>query len=165
MLRFKYSKYAYRRNLPHIEKADCPHFITFRTADRFRLLPEARELVFGHCFHDHLTKITLYAAAVLPNHVHLVFTPLRNPAGEPYTFPEILGGLKGASSHSVNKLLGRHGAVWLDESFDHVIRSEERFDDRVQYVWLNPVRHHYVAYPWEYRWTWRDGLELPFGDH
>ena len=148
-------KYNYRRNLPHIEKADRAHFITFDTLDRWVLPPEARDLVLQHCLHDNGKKFDLLVAVVMPDHVHMIFTPLRDVNQEPFTFEEILGGIKGASVHSVNKALRRSGQLWQDESFDHVIRSSESLNEKVEYVVQNPVRKGLVSRPEDYKWLWR----------
>ena len=84
-------KYLYRRNLPHIEKEDRPHFITFDTHLRWELPPAARDIVLKHCLHDHGSKMKLRVVVVMPDHVHLIFTPLRSETGEAYTFEKILG--------------------------------------------------------------------------
>src|SRR5262249_33107357 len=118
-------KYSYRRNLPHIEKDDRAHFATFDTYLRWHLPPIARDLVLNHCLHDNGSKMRLHVAVVMPDHVHMVLTPLRAENAEMFTFAEILGPIKGASAHSINKVLNRSGQVWQDESFDHVIRCEE----------------------------------------
>src|SRR5947209_13014161 len=121
----------YRRNLPHIQKSDAPHFVTFRTRDKLILNPGARDLVLQHCLHEHLSRIQLHAVVVMPNHVHLIFTPLRDEQGDSYTLGEIMNGIKGASAHSVNKLLQRRGSLWLDESFDRVLRSSDDLDAKI----------------------------------
>ena len=90
-------------------------------------------------------------------HVHMIFTPLRDVNQEPFTFEEILGGIKGASVHSVNKALKRSGQLWQDESFDHVIRSSESLNEKVEYVMQNPVRKGLVSRPEDYKWLWRKG--------
>jgi hypothetical protein len=38
------------------------------------------------------------------------------------------------SSHGFNKLLRRRGSLWIEESFDHWIRSPEDFDDKAIYI-------------------------------
>ena len=148
-------KYNYRRNLPHIEKADRAHFITFDTLDRLVLPPEARDLVLQHCLNDNGKKFDLLVAVVMPDHVHMIFTPLRDVNQEPFTFEEIVGAIKGASVHSVNKALRRTGQLWQDESFDHVIRSSESLNEKVEYVVQNPVRKGLVSRPEDYKWLWR----------
>lgn len=160
--------YNYRRNLPHIQKADRPHFITFVTYDRWILPAVARDIVLRHCLHDNGAKMRLFIAVVMPDHVHMIFTPLLASKDEPFTFAEILGGIKGASSHSVNKALSRSGHVWLDESFDHVLRSSEKLEDKIEYVRNNPVRKGLVSRPEDYPWLWEEkpcGTAAPGGDN
>ena len=119
-------KYDYRRNLPHIQKDDRAHFITFNTHQR-RVLPlAARDIVLSSCLFLNGKKIELHAAVVMPEHVHIIFSALRNSDGEKYTFAEILGPVKGYTAHMINQQIKGHGPVWQDESFDHVLRSEEK---------------------------------------
>ena len=151
-------KYEYRRKLPHYQKADRPLFITFR-----KLLPnpfsdQARDLVLQHCLHDHAKKYQLHSVVVMPDHVHLLITPLRDGSGWPYALPAILKLIKGASARSINKLLGTFGPVWQEESFDHVLRSEESFTQKLEYIRQNPVRSGLVQIPEEYRWLWVEQL-------
>ena len=146
----------YRRNLPHIQKSDAAHFVTFRTKDNFLLPPEARDLVLKHCVHDNGRRIELHAVVVMPNHVHLLFTPLRDENGDSYTLATIMNGIKGASAHSVNKLLKRKGSLWQDESFDRVLRSSDDLADKILYVVANPIRSRLASHPDEYRWLWRE---------
>ncbi len=165
----KVRKYQYRRNLPHLEKPDRVHFITFDTHQRWELPPLARDLVMKHCLHDNGSKMRLLIAVVMPDHVHLVFIPLPCPheptqprAAVPhdqvqvYSFEEILGGIKGASAHSINKALQRSGRVWQDESFDHVVRCAEKLDKKIRYVRENPVRKGLVERPEDYKWLWQE---------
>ncbi len=116
--------------------------------------------MFKHCLHDHGTKLHMHAFVVMPDHVHVLFTPLRDDVGEPYSLVEILQSLKGASAHSINKILGRSGPVWDEESFDHVLRRAEEFDSTVEYIRQNPVRRGLVALPEEYRWLWVNDKSL-----
>jgi len=87
---FKPSKYEYRRNLPHYSKVDRPLFITFKTFQRWALPASAREIVFKSCLHFYPKLIDLFAAVVMPNHVHLVFKLQWHPNGEPVQLKEIL---------------------------------------------------------------------------
>src|SRR5436305_14275675 len=113
----------YRRNLPHIETPGGTYFVTCRTIGDLTLPPEARTLILNHCLFDNGKKIQLHAVVVMPNHVHLLFTPLQKKENEWFSLAEIMNSIKGASSHSVNNLLQRKGTLWLDESFDRIMRS------------------------------------------
>lgn len=147
-------KYNYRRRLPHYQKENRALFVTF-CAGCCNPLPECvRDLVLQHCLHDNGTKAQLHAVVVMPDHVHLLLTPLSDDNGNAYSLIEVLQAIKGVSAHSVNRALGRSGPVWQDESFDHVLRSDESFDEKLEYLRQNPVRRGLVAKPEDYRWLW-----------
>ena len=96
---------------------------------------------------------------VMPDHVHIIFTPLKDNEGNPFGLAEIMSGIKGASAHSINQALNRRGRVWQDESFDHVLRSDESTYSKVLYICENPVRKGLVATEDEYPWLWREWVE------
>jgi REP element-mobilizing transposase RayT len=89
----------------------------------------------------------------MPNHVHLVLTPISDGEGF-YSVAEIMQGIKSSSAHQINRLLKRFGQVWQDESFDHVLRREEGVQAKVEYIIQNPVRAGLVQNISEYRWLW-----------
>jgi len=104
----------YRRNLPHIERLFATYFVTFKTKDDLFLPPMARSIAMKHCLFENARKIELHAAVVMPNHVHLLFTPLENECGDPFSLAEIMKGIKGTSSRNINKLMKRKGQLWQD---------------------------------------------------
>jgi len=89
----------------------------------------------------------------MPDHVHLVLTPLYGEH-DPFSIVEIIQGIKSSSAHQINRLLNRQGQVWQHESFDHVLRCEETIAAKVQYVVENPVRAGLVRSVSEYQWLW-----------
>jgi REP element-mobilizing transposase RayT len=148
------AKYRYRRRLPHLQKADAGLFVTFCAGARLPLPEEARDLVLQHCLRDHGKRICLYAAVVMPDHVHLLLLPLRDRNGWPFPLVDILQCLKSATGHRINKVLHREGPVWEEESFDHVLRSDESLKEKCEYIRQNPVREGLVRRPEDYRWLW-----------
>ena len=86
------AKYRYRRRLPHLQKADAALFVTFCTGGRMILPERARDLVLEHCLREagilamagegarptRAARIRLHAVVVMPDHVHLLLTPLRD---------------------------------------------------------------------------------------
>ncbi len=112
-------KYEYRRRMPHYQTPGHPIFVTFCKLIRDPFPDAARDLVLEHCVHDHGKRIDLQAAVVMPDHVHLLLTPLPDEQGWPHPLPAILKLMKGISARSVNQLLGTSGPVWQEESFDH----------------------------------------------
>jgi REP element-mobilizing transposase RayT len=147
-------KYQYRRNLPHVQKSDRTFFTTFVTKERKVLSPEARDIVLAACLHFHEKRINLHAAVVMPDHVHIIFGILRDSNKEEYSLAEILNSIKGFSSHAINKIEETKGQVWLDESFDHVLRHDEALNQKIEYLRQNPVRRGLVRKPEQYGWLW-----------
>ena len=74
-----------------------------------------------------------------PAPVILLLSPLRDQNGWPFPLVEILQCLKGVTAHRINKLLHMSGPVWEEESFDHVLRSEESLKEKAEYIGQNPV--------------------------
>ncbi|MGB9197251.1 MAG: hypothetical protein WCB53_10050 [Terriglobales bacterium] len=124
-MQFIANRYEYRRRLQHYQKYDRFLFVTFCTLNRWLLSPEARDVVLGHCIHEHGRRFVLQAAVVMPDHAHLMLTPLPDKGGWPYPLAAILKSIKGTSAREVNKLRGGSGPVWQEESFDHVLRTSE----------------------------------------
>lgn len=149
----------YRRNLPHIEKDGASYFVNFSTRNDFALPEEARALIFNHCLFENARKVHMHAFVVMPDHVHMLFTPMESEMGEPYSHAEIMQRIKGVSSHSVNKLLGRKGSHWEAESFDRIPRSDADFEYRMLYIVQNPIAAGLAKGPDDYRWAWRESAQ------
>ena len=48
---------------------------------------------------------------------------------------------------------------WQEESFDHVLRSSESLDAKIDYVLQNAVRKGLVRIAREYPWSWRKPMD------
>src|SRR5437870_2442731 len=80
----------------------------------------------------------------------------KNQDGQSYTMAEIMNGIKGASAHSVNKLLDRRGTLWEPESFDRIPRTDAGFNMRKMYIIGNPIAAGLVSEPYQYKWCWHE---------
>ena len=147
--------YAYRRKLPHYQWTDKTYFITFNTKNREVLTPHSRSLVLETCVSGNRKKYDLHAVVVMPDHVHLLLTPLCDNDGE-ISLPEILQEIKSVSAHKVNKYLGRHGRLWQEESFDRAMREVENIRAKIDYIMGNPMQEGLAQSPYEYPWFWRE---------
>jgi putative transposase len=146
----------YRRNLPHMQRDDTPHFITFNTKLRSVLPDWARDIVLGCCVYDHERRYRLRIVVVMPDHVHMILTPLTDQVHSTViSLVEIMKAIKGASARDINRHSGRRGAVWQEESFDRIVRSSENLDAKVAYILDNPVRKGLVHDWRKYRWIWQ----------
>ena len=138
-----------------MQKAGSPLFVTFCKLSKDPLPPQARSVVLEHCLYDHGKTMELRVAVVMPEHVHLLLTPLSDGRGRPVPLSQILKRIKGVSARRVNQLLRTDGPVWQEESFDHVIRSGESLEDKVEYIRQNPVRRGLALKPEDYPWLWQ----------
>ena len=130
----------YRRDLPHLQRGNKPHFITFITRNRAQLPPWARDIVLECCRHDHGLRYHLHAAVVMPDHVHLILTPpVDSQRRLVVPLPEIMKAIKSTAAHTINRRRELHAPVWQDESFDHVLRSSEALDAKIE-EWLHSVK-------------------------
>src|SRR5437870_2331963 len=61
-----------RRRLPHFERPWAKYLVTFGTRNRIQLTPEARTVTLNAIRHFHQNRYELYAACVMPDHVHIL---------------------------------------------------------------------------------------------
>jgi len=168
------AKNEYRRRLPHLQKADADLFITFCASGPSDLLGPARDLVLEHCLREGgilpfagesvarapspakkpMPRIHLHVIVVMPDHVHLLLRPLRDEDGWPFPLVDILQCFKSVTAHRINRLLRTSGPMWEEESFDHVLRSDESLKEKCEYIRQNPVEAGLVERPEDYQWLW-----------
>ena len=111
----------------------------------------------------------LDAYCIMSNHVHVVFTPLAMPSSRTdavnsaeniaqtkdlcyNSLSSIMQSLKGYTARKANSLLGRSGAFWQRESYDHIVRDSDEWQRIITYVLNNPVKAGLVD-TWE-KWKW-----------
>ncbi len=100
----------------------------------------------------------LLAFCIMPNHVHMVVTVERRDSSlyrtkkHPYALASILQDLKWYTALQCNRALGRKGAFWQHESYDHVVRNSEELERILRYVTQNPVNAAMVD-SWK-QWKW-----------
>lgn len=93
--------------------------------------------------HFHGQRYRLLAWCVMPNHVHVLFSPLRE-----HTLDAILHSWKSFSAQKANAFLGRTGPFWQREYFDHLVRDQSSLRRITQYVRDNPKRAGLPNWPW-----------------
>jgi len=96
----------------------------------------------------------LISYCIMPNHGHLVCTPLEKSDRTYISLTEILHSLKRHTAREANKILQSSGAFWQDESYDHFIRDDAELDRIVKYVLYNPVKANLVKKQMDWKWTY-----------
>ncbi len=152
----RYSK----RRLPHFERPWSKYAISFSTEAR-RPLTEAERKIVLECilYPAEQNHFELYAACVMPDHVHLLLEPQikeQDAKGDAvfYSLTELLQNIKSVSAHRVNKERKAAGPVWEKESFDRIIRSEADLQEKYAYICENPWKSDLVKPEEGYPWLW-----------
>jgi len=114
--------------------------------------PKVAALVTESLHHLHDRVYELEAFCIMPNHMHLVFTPLQKADGRHYAMSSIMHSLKRHTARKANLLLKREGTFWQHENYDHVIRNAAEQERIIKYVVNNPVSAG-LAKSWE-DWEW-----------
>jgi alanyl-tRNA synthetase len=151
-----------KRRLPHFERPWGKYMVTFSTREKRALTPSERDAVL-ECllFPAEQRHYELYAACVMPDHVHMLFEPQikeQTNEGKPifYSLTEVLQNIKSVSAHRINSIRKATGAVWEKESFDYLIRSERDLTEKFNYICKNPWKTAVVNPNEEYRWLWTE---------
>ena len=75
-------------------------------------------------------RVVHHAWVIMPNHVHLLFTP-----GERWAVPDLIQAWKGHSARRIGQ-----GSVWQRNYRDTLIRDAGHFGNVLRYIKNNPVR-------------------------
>src|SRR5438105_1533720 len=155
------TKYS-RRRLPHFERPWAKYAVTFGTLNRCTLSPEARSITLKAIEHFHGKRYELYAACVMPDHVHVLWEPSikgDNEEGKPvfWSLAELVRSIKTFSAREINKAEGSHGSIWEKEWHDRVIRSETDLQEKFGYITRNPWDAGIASPVQDYEWVWYQG--------
>ncbi len=152
----------HRRRLPHFERPWAKYMITFTTKGRRQLCPKAKEVVMESVLRWKDRRYQLFAACVMPDHVHLLLEPAiekNDESGKPkfFALSKILHSIKSFTATRINRIDECEEPVWEGESFDRLIRSETDLREKFQYVTRNPWDAGVVQPTEEYPWVWYPG--------
>ena len=154
----------WKRRLPHYERPHGIYHVTFSTREHRVLSPEARAIALNAVLHLDQKRYDLFAACVMPNHVHILFRPWPKPGraeeDKPvfWSLSELMHSLKSFTARAINNLENAKGTqVWENEYHDRLMRSDRDVEEKFLYICRNPwtenlVRHD-ENYPWVWEWT------------
>ena len=96
---------------------------------------------------SNLGHYTLHAFVIMPNHVHLLASPL-------VPLPQMMKSLKSITAKRANALLRLTGnPFWQEESYDHLVRDDREFERIQSYIENNPVRAGLVSSADQFLWS------------
>ncbi len=88
----------------------------------------------------------------MPDHVHILLNPAKKENGTFHPLGQITKSIKGYSARTINKLLGSSGSVRQRESFDRIVRNEEEWREKYEYIRNNAVKAGLCEKPEDYPW-------------
>ena len=150
-------------------------------SDRFfflscRVLPTRRNLDPGEfaCLAEVVQQrrkahgFLLTAWVFLPDHWHAIIFPRF-----PLTISRVMESIKVGATLRINRARGERGVLLQGRFFDRALRTVKEYNEKVEYIHLNPVNAGLVRRPEDWRWssvhdytgTWRgpsgSGSPLP----
>ncbi len=125
------------------------YFVTFSTFQRRRFfIVESYARLFLRTLYGcrRQGRFELHAFVLMPDHVHLLFTPAPDT-----TLERGVQLIKGGYSHAVGIEISRR-EVWQKGFTDHRIRDAQDFAGHQLYIHQNPVMGKLAANPGEFRY-------------
>ena len=101
------------------------------------------QLVKDALLHFDGQRYQLLAWCVMPNHVHVLVTPAPD-----HSLESILHSWKRHTGMEANRVLGREGAFWQKESYDHILRDEQDWHNQLRYLLENPSKAGLKDWKW-----------------
>ena len=96
--------------------------------------PRMARLIAAALHHFDGDRYLLGDYVVMPNHVHVLVGGLHRGA-----MLKQVESWKKWTALQINRALNRHGRLWQDESFDHLVRNEASFQKFRTYIAKNPA--------------------------
>jgi hypothetical protein len=202
-----------KRKLPHWQLPGSVYFVTLAAKPGIEFTNEERDVILGACRYWERKKLTLHAAVVMPDHVHLLMQPLEiqttrsgrtivpivpgkvtvpivsgrvtvpivsgrvtvpvvpgkttSPVARykrdacttkkrpcVYSLSEITHSIKSYTAHEINKVRNRRGNVWTHESYDRIVRDDEEFEEKLNYILNNPLKTGIADEEGHYEWLY-----------
>ena len=160
--------YTRRRRLPHFEQPWAIYAITFTTRNHRALSPASRTAVLNALRYFHDKRYSLFAASVMPDHVHVLLQPWikeQNAAGENvfWSLGELMHSIKSFTAKEINRIEGTAGEIWEQERFDRYVRGDRDLEEKFHYILANPERAGLVDPARGYPWIWTQDDEVHSG--
>ena len=97
---------------------------------------------------NHYSNIELDVYMIMPDHFHGIIT-----VGDKGNISEIMRDFKSYASYEINNVIGSKGKFWQEDFYEHCIRNEKDFEEKLNYIHWNPVRANLVKEPCDYYYS------------
>jgi putative transposase len=125
-------------------------FLTVRLLRRRAKLADPDFRLLGHAFNRarRLHRFYLTAWVFLPDHCHAICAP-----AHPTTISLVIKSVEQSSTSAINQQRGTEGELWQPRFFDRTLRTVEEYNEKVEYIHLNPVKAGLVRRPQDWPWS------------
>jgi len=96
---------------------------------------ELAQITLNALKHFDRNRYNLHSAIIMPNHVHVLFSPK-----DGHQLGDIVQSWKSFTSKEINRKLDTSGTFWQAEYYDRLIRSQKHFDRVTDYIVENPLK-------------------------
>jgi REP element-mobilizing transposase RayT len=134
--------------LPHWRLEGSTYFVTWRLIPGQPDLGEPeRDLIANALRFFDNARYSLDAFVIMNDHVHLVLTPKEN-----WKLEQLVYSIKRFTSTQMVKDFGRKAPIWQKEYYDHILRNQADWEEKVGYILTNPQRRwgEIKDYKWVY---------------
>ena len=125
-------------------------FITCRLLPRRRILSDSEFATLAKVIDQRRAEhgFLLTAWVFLPDHWHAIFYPRH-----PLTISRVIEAIKDGATKRINLRRREVGMLWQPRFFDRALRTVREYNEKVEYIHLNPVRAGLVSGPADWRWS------------
>ena len=130
--------------------SDRYFFITVRLLKRRAKSGEPDSALLARAFNRARALRAFYLTAwvFLPDHWHAICAPTY-----PVTISLAMKSVKQSSMSAINRRRGAGGELWQPRFFDRSLRTVKEYNEKVEYIHMNPVRSGLVSHPQDWKWS------------
>lgn len=100
-------------------------------------------------------RLDLLAYCIMSNHVHAVFRLYdENNTPAEIFLQDVIHSIKRFSALECNKILGKTGQFWQNESYDHWIKTPQEERNCIRYVLHNPIKAGLCRQAADWKWSY-----------
>jgi len=125
-------------------------FVTSRLLPRRRILSESEFACLARVIHERREEhgFLLTAWVFLPDHWHAIICP-----PYPLTISTVMESIKGGATMRINRSRREVGLLLQPRFFDRALRTVREYNEKVQYIHLNPVKAGLARRPEDWPWS------------
>lgn len=71
--------------------------------------------------------------------------------------------IKSYSANRIQRLLNRRGTVWQDENYDRIVRDDDEYLEKMNYIVNHPLKARLAEKSEDYRWLFFEGSSSQAG--